>query len=92
LEVKGIFFSDFIVYKNQFPLFVIEYNGRQHYRSQRSNFFGGSKGYSERKKRNWIKRKICWNKGLPVIDIPYIEDNDQVEKTINYFLIIYCII
>ena len=82
-------FLDFLVCKNHYPLFVIEFNGKQHYYPQRSAFFGGYSGHSERKKRDWIKRKECWSMGLPVIDIPYTESEEQIEYTINYFLEIY---
>ncbi|PGD64170.1 hypothetical protein COM36_31085, partial [Bacillus toyonensis] len=34
---------DFVVYKDNEPIFVIEYNGIQHYRP--NDFFGGLEGY-----------------------------------------------
>ncbi|CAM4023253.1 DUF2726 domain-containing protein [Lederbergia lenta] len=79
-------YLDFLVCKNHYPLFAIEFNGKQHYSPLRNEFFGGPKGFAERKKRDWIKRKTCWNIGLPVVDIPYTESKEQIQETMDYFL------
>ncbi len=80
---------DFVILQNNYPLFVIEFNGIQHYRPLRSEFFGGYKGFKVRKKRDWIKRTHCWKIGLPVVDIPYSETEEQIRETILYFLNLY---
>ncbi|MGE6415608.1 DUF2726 domain-containing protein [Planococcus kocurii] len=71
---------DFLICQNNIPLFVVEYNGIQHYKPLRSAFFGGFKGFKERKSRDRLKRKSCWNVGLPVIDIPYTESEENIKK------------
>jgi hypothetical protein len=77
---------DFVVCQNNYPLFAIEFNGLQHYKTIRNDFFGGYKGAKERKIRDRNKREHCWNIGLPVVDIPYKETEKQIEETIHYFL------
>lgn len=80
---------DFVICQNNFPLFVIEFNGIQHYKYMRSEYFGGFKGSRERMKRDRIKREFCWSLGLPVIDIPYTETEEQISNTVLYFLKLY---
>lgn len=77
---------DFVVCQNKIPLFAIEYNGIQHYKYLRSKYFGGYQGARELRKRDKGKREFCWKIGLPVIDIPYSESEEQVEKTVLFFL------
>jgi hypothetical protein len=77
---------DFVICQNNYPLFAIEFNGIQHYKPIKSDFFGGYKGFKERKKRDRIKREYCWSIGLPVVDIPYSETDEQIEETVLYFL------
>ncbi|MGX5705874.1 DUF2726 domain-containing protein [Bacillus cereus] len=80
---------DFVVCQGKYPLFVIEYNGIQHYKYMKSEYFGGFKGSRKRMLRDKIKRNFCWGIGLPVVDIPYSETNNQIEETIIYFLKLY---
>jgi hypothetical protein len=77
---------DFLVCQNNFPLFVIEFNGVQHFRVIKSDYFGGYQEYRKRKQRDKIKRDYCWGIGLPVVDIPYSETDEQIEETVLYFL------
>ncbi|WP_195694758.1 hypothetical protein [Priestia megaterium] len=77
---------DFLICQNNYPLFVIEFNGIQHYKPLRSEFFGGYKKFKDRKILDRTKRSFCWNMGLPVIDIPYTETESQIKETVLYFL------
>lgn len=77
---------DFLVCKNHYPLFAIEFNGIQHYKLIRNDFFGSYKGHKNRNTSDKIKREFCWSVGLPVIDIPYTETEEQIKETIYYFL------
>lgn len=77
---------DFVICQNNFPLFAIEYNGVQHYKPIRSAFFGGYEATRERLARDRIKRSFCWKVGLPIVDIPYTETENQIEETVLYFL------
>ncbi|KZE67946.1 hypothetical protein AWM68_17390 [Fictibacillus phosphorivorans] len=77
---------DFLICKNNHPLFFIEFNGVQHYKLIRNDFFGSYKGFKERNSRDRYKRDCCWKIGIPVIDIPYTETEEQMGETIIYFL------
>jgi|GEM_PF-5142992 len=83
---------DFLICQNNFPLFAIEFNGIQHYKFVKSEYFGGYKGARERRKRDKLKREFCWSKGLPIVDIPYTETEEQITYTIFHFLKMYEII
>lgn len=83
---------DFLVCKNHHPLFVIEFNGVQHYRPIRNEFFGGYEGYRNRMRLDRNKRTFCWSIGLPVVDIPYNETEDQIKETVYYFLRLFDVI
>lgn len=80
---------DFVVCKNNYPVFVIEFHGVQHYRPIRNAFFGGYEGFRKRKIRDKIKRDFCWEIGLPVIDIPYSDTEEQIDGTLHYFLCLF---
>lgn len=78
---------DFVVYKNNEPIFVIEYNGEQHYKH--NHFFGDKEDFEQRKERDIIKRKMLHERDIQVIDIPYSETDEQVKETITYFIKLY---
>lgn len=75
---------DFVVYKDNEPMFVIEYNGKQHY--EPIDFFGGEEGYIKTIKRDKTKRKMLHERGIQLIAIPYNETDEQVKETITYFI------
>lgn len=75
---------DFVVYRDEDPIFVIEYNGEQHYKP--IDFFGGEEGYKKTKERDRIKRTMLNEIGIPVIDIPYTETEEQIKSTIEYYI------
>lgn len=77
---------DFVICQNNYPLFVIEFNGVQHYKPIRNAYFGGYEGFKRRRLRDRIKRDYCWKIGLPVIDIPYSDTEEQIAGTLHYFL------
>lgn len=77
---------DFLICQNNFPLFAIEYNGIQHYRTLKTAYFGGHNGRIKRRANDRVKRNFCWNLGIPIIDIPYTENEEQIQETILYFL------
>lgn len=60
---------DFAVFENNNILFLIEYQGEQHYRER--PFFGGKEGFEYQKKRDSIKREFCLKNNIPLIEIPY---------------------
>ncbi|MGX5643084.1 zinc-ribbon domain-containing protein [Bacillus toyonensis] len=75
---------DFVLYKNGKPVFVIEYNGEQHYKSV--DRFGGEEILKKTIERDHTKRKMLNKAGIPVVDIPYTETDEQVFETITYFV------
>lgn len=80
---------DFLICQNNYPLFAIEFNGVQHFKTMKSDFFGGYEGSRKRKSRDRIKRNYCWKIGLPIIDIPYNDTDQQIEETVIYFLSLF---
>lgn len=61
----------------------IEFDGKQHY--EVVNFFGGEKGYIERKRNDSIKNEYCKKNNISLLRIPYFKFND-VENILNDFL------
>lgn len=64
-------------------LFLIEYQGIQHYKPVQ--FFGGQKQYKERSINDNIKKYYCEEKGIKLITIHYQEYNDIEQKLHNIF-------
>lgn len=61
----------------------IEFDGKQHY--EVVNYFGGEKGYIERKRNDSIKNEYCKKNNISLLRIPYFKFND-VENILNDFL------
>ncbi|TCI42989.1 DUF2726 domain-containing protein [Exiguobacterium sp. SH1S1] len=80
---------DFLVVDNNLPMFAIEFHGIQHYKKIRNSFFGGIEGHRSRVERDRIKKGQCWNSGIPLIEIPYTESEDEIRYTVEYFLNVY---
>lgn len=72
LSEKGVPLRfDFGIYnKNNELLFLIEYNGRQHY-EQVSYWDSGHDNFEERIKRDEIKKEYCEKNNIPLVIIPY---------------------
>lgn len=52
---------------------LIEYQGRQHYEAVSK--FGGYKGYYQQKHNDDMKRRYCFLHNIPLIEIPYTDEN-----------------
>lgn len=61
----------------------IEYDGEQHYKEV--DFFGGEKGYEERKRNDSIKNKYCKENNISLLRIPYFDFNN-IDNILNIFL------
>ncbi len=68
----------FDFYLDEYNL-CIEFNGEQHYKLIRNNYFGGQDSLNKRIARDKIKQDYCYNNGIPLLIIPYTEF-DQIEK------------
>jgi len=64
-------------------LFLIEYDGIQHYEA--IEYFGGEKSLKETQKRDKIKDNYCLSKNIPLLRIPYWELNN-IENILNTFI------
>lgn len=53
--------------------FFIEFQGRQHYEA--SSKFGGKKGLYQQQFNDNKKRRYCALHNIPLIEIPYYEEN-----------------
>ena len=77
---------DFLICKNNFPLFAIEYHGIQHYKNLKSKHFGGPTAFKDRKDRDNDKREVAEQNGLPLLEIPYKYTNEQIEVEVQKYL------
>lgn len=77
---------DFLICKNNFPLFAIEYHGIQHYKNLKSKHFGGPRAFKDRKERDSAKKAIAEQNGLPILEIPYTFTDEQIEVEIHKYL------
>lgn len=59
----------------------VEYNGLQHY--QPVEYFGGEKGFEETQKRDSLKRKLCNENDLTLLEIKYNEDITNFIKNLK---------
>lgn len=79
---KSLLPFDFCVYINERKL-LIEYHGIQHYTSL--NRWGGEQEFRLRKKRDKIKFKYCKNNSIPLLVIPYWEQ-ENIKQLITEFI------
>lgn len=61
----------------------VEYDGEQHFRPAKNNYWGGQKGYENRVKRDKIKTEFCQEKGINLLRITY---QDNIENKLKEFL------
>ena len=55
-------------------LFLIEYQGKQHYVPIKR--FGGEKGYHRQVQNDRLKREYCLRHGYNLVTVPYWEENN----------------
>lgn len=71
---------DFAIFNNHKLLYLIEYNGKQHY--EPIEFFGGQLGFEERRVRDEIKKQYCQSNNIPLLILPYTLSNDEIKQQI----------
>ena len=79
-KYKNALRYDFAVFYNTKLLYLIEYNGRQHYES--IEFFGGQCGFEDRKIRDEIKNTYCRSHHIPLLIIPYTLSDFEIKQQI----------
>lgn len=62
---------DFGIYNQGKLLFLIEYQGIQHY--EPNDYYGGEKEFKIRQRNDNIKREYCKKNNIPLLEIPYYE-------------------
>lgn len=80
---KRVLLFDFAIFMNNILVALIEYDGEQHFRPV--DFFGGEKGFNERKFNDQIKNNYCLSSNIPLLRIPYWDFN-SIEKILNDFI------
>lgn len=68
---------DFILYFNDLPIRIIEYDGEQHFRPIEK--FGGEKEFLKIRERDKIKDEYFLKKQIPLIRIPYTLNKITIE-------------
>ena len=71
---------DFAIFNNSKLLYLIEYDGKQHY--EPVDYFGGQDGFELTKKRDSIKNEYCLKNNIPLIRFNYLMDNDDIKNEI----------
>ena len=75
---------DFAIFNSNALLFLIEYDGEQHFKP--IEVFGGEERFKEQRKNDKIKNKFCQLNNIPLIRIPYYTENinkyldDKIEE------------
>lgn len=71
----GLCRFDFIIFQNNLPLYIIEYDGEQHF-SFRNSGWNTEEEYYNTIKRDNFKNEYCLKNNIPLIRIPYTHLND----------------
>lgn len=71
-------FFDFVLFKNNIPYLVIEYNGRQHY--EVTGGWNTKENFENTQRRDLEKIKWCQDNNYPILIIKYNEDIEEVLK------------
>lgn len=76
---------DFAIFDNNKLLYLIEYDGKQHF--EPINWFGGLKGFEATRMRDNIKNEFCKKYSIPLLRIPYaLSDQEIKQKIYEYHL------
>lgn len=82
LPSGGIGRYDFILLDDNFhPYRLIEYDGEQHYRA--IEYFGGEENFKKLQKNDKVKNEYAKRHNLPLIRIPYTEENITLELLLS---------
>ena len=63
---------DFVIFdKNQNPIRIIEYDGKQHF--EPVDYFGGEKRFQQQVTNDAIKNQYAFNHNIPIVRFPYTD-------------------
>lgn len=79
-KYQGLLKFDFAIFNDNKLLFLIEYDGEQHYNSK--SFLGGIDEFKKVKLRDNIKNKYCEDNKIGLLRIPYWE-HKNIEQILN---------
>lgn len=77
---KGLLKFDFAVFNNDKLIFLIEFQGIQHY--EPVEYFGGLEKFEDQNHKDNIKRLYCEKNNIKLLEISYI-DYDNIESILN---------
>jgi hypothetical protein len=69
---------DFAIFDNDKLLYLIEYDGEQHFRP--IDFWDGKEGFERTKIRDEIKNKYCQSHNIPLLRISYTLSNEEIKQ------------
>jgi hypothetical protein len=73
---------DFIVYKDNIPVLLIECQGQQHYFAV--DYFGGHEKFETQKEHDNLKKGYAERIGVPLLEIPYTVDRySKIESILD---------
>ena len=74
---------DFAVFDEDRNLkYVIEYDGIQHFKP--IGIFGGEPRFKQQQLNDSLKNQFCKERGIPLIRVPYTENNISLETLLPY--------
>ena len=71
---------DFAIFNNNKLLYLIEYDGKQHF--EPIEWFGGEKGFEETKIRDNLKNTYCQDNNITLLRFPYTLSSDEIKQKI----------
>ena len=79
-KYKQLLKFDFAIFNDNKLLYLIEYDGKQHFES--IDWFGGIKGFEETQIRDNIKNEYCQKYNIPLLRFPYTLSNEKIKQQI----------
>ena len=71
---------DFAIFENDSLLYLIEYDGRQHF--EPIDWFGGVENFKKQQKRDNIKNNYCKLNNINLLRLPYTLSNAEIKEQI----------
>lgn len=71
---------DFAIFQNKLLLYLIEYDGEQHFKP--IQWFGGVEKFEKQQRRDKIKNAYCKLHNIPLIRLPYTLSNEEIKQKI----------